>query len=87
MNCLIQFVSQQANPVAHSLTKISRLHASPHYFDFIPSSIHSFIMNEMRWACFLSKKKKRQPKPYSYRIQSKIIYLKKLKMGWNIDKW
>lgn len=41
------FVRRQANRVAHSLARASRLYSSPYHFDFIPPCIETLIINEM----------------------------------------
>nr|KYP35971.1 Putative ribonuclease H protein At1g65750 family [Cajanus cajan] len=46
-NLEVRFVRRQANHVARTLARVSRLYASPHYFDFIPTCIATSIMNEM----------------------------------------
>ncbi|KAH1232944.1 hypothetical protein GmHk_09G025494 [Glycine max] len=38
---------RQANRVAHSLARASRLYSSPYHFDFIPPCIETLIINDM----------------------------------------
>jgi ribonuclease HI len=46
-NFKISFVRRQANSVAHSLAKVSRMYARHQVFDLIPSCIHSIVRNEI----------------------------------------
>jgi ribonuclease HI len=46
-NFKISFVRRQANVVAHSLARVSILHARHHVFDLIPSCITNLVMNEI----------------------------------------
>jgi len=45
-NFKIRFIRRQANFVAHTLARESRLYASHHVFDLIPSCISSIMLNE-----------------------------------------
>jgi ribonuclease HI len=47
----ISFVRRRANSVAHSLTKVSRMHARHQIFDLIPSCIDSIVRNEIMSFC------------------------------------
>jgi len=46
-NFKISFVRRQVNVVAHSLARVSILHARHHVFDLIPSCITNLAMNEI----------------------------------------
>jgi len=50
-NFKISFVRRQANFVAHSLAKVSRMHARHQMFDLVPSYIDSIVRNEIMSFC------------------------------------
>ena len=56
-NYKISFVRRQANFVAHTLARASRLNARYQEFDLIPSYIETIVRNEIIWVFDCQKRK------------------------------
>lgn len=54
-NFKISFVRRQANCVAHSIARTSKLYARQHIFDLILFYISTIVMNEIMSYCFKNR--------------------------------